>query len=156
MPTLRSFAISDLTPGDLSSIEWSGNAAHIRTVGAKLQEADLDYLAIRGPDGAPVAIGCVTYTDGSGDIGQLSVRDELQSMGLGSRLIAEAERRMRERGIESSTLGVEVGNTRARELYERLGYTECGTVPDSWSYEDAEGNEQVHETEVVLMRKTLL
>jgi ribosomal protein S18 acetylase RimI-like enzyme len=155
MPALRSFAISDLTADDLSSIGWSGNPAHIRTVEAKLQEADLDYLAIRGPDGAPVAIGCVTYSDGSGDIGQLAVREELQSMGLGSRLVEEAERRMRERGLETSTLGVEVGNTRARELYERLGYVECGTVPDSWTYEDAEGNLQVHETEVVLMRKGL-
>jgi ribosomal protein S18 acetylase RimI-like enzyme len=153
--SLRSFELRDLDVTDLPAIAWAGNPAHVRNVEAKLEEADLDYLAIRGPDGAPVAIGCLTYSASSGDIGQLAVRDELQSMGLGSRLIAEAERRLIDRGIEVSTLGVEVENTRARALYERLGYVAFGQEPDSWEFEDAAGQMQLYETHVVHMRKEL-
>jgi hypothetical protein len=67
--------VDDLRESDLPSIGWSGNPAHLRSVGEKLSAAargELDYLAVRAPDGTPLAKGAVEYgsrKDG-GEIGQ--------------------------------------------------------------------------------------
>lgn len=55
---------------------------------------------------------------------------EFTGMGLGGialeRLLAEAKKA----GFEQMELEVYSENTRARKLYERLGFTECGRIPD--------------------------
>jgi ribosomal protein S18 acetylase RimI-like enzyme len=152
--------VDDLRESDLPSIGWSGNPAHLRSVGEKLSAAargELDYLAVRAPDGTPLAKGAVEYgsrKDG-GEIGQLATHPELQGMGLGSHLIAAAEERVRLRGLRWSVVGVEEGNSGAADLYERLGYRTYGREQDSWEVEDSEGNVTVHHAEVVLLRKEL-
>lgn len=144
----------------LHAIRWAGNPSHIRTVAAmhvRQAVGELEYLAVRAPDGVPISIGCVEYAidQTSGDIGQLSTRSELQGLGLATRLISEAERRIRERGRRIATLGVDIADERARALYERLGYRVYGRAPDSWERFDDEGHPYVYETEVVRMRKEL-
>lgn len=55
---------------------------------------------------------------------------EFTGMGLGGialeRLLAEAKKA----GFEQMELEVYSENTRARRLYERLGFVECGSIPD--------------------------
>ncbi|GHG45852.1 MULTISPECIES: hypothetical protein [Amycolatopsis] len=52
-------------------------------------------------------------------------------------------------------LGVEVGNPRARALYERLGYAAYGSEPDGWDELAPDGSIRRYETTCVLMRKPL-
>lgn len=72
------------------------------------------------------------------ELNAITVAPELQSRGVGSALIREAERRVRERGIARVGLAVGVDNRRARALYERLGYAawEHGPFEVSWSAPD--------------------
>jgi ribosomal protein S18 acetylase RimI-like enzyme len=60
------------------------------------------------------------------EINALGVVGELQSQGIGTRLIGKAEKLAKQRGYQAIGLGVEKINERARELYERLGYRDWG------------------------------
>jgi len=76
-----------LTADDLSHISWSGNPAHIRSVAEKLKAAErgeVEYLAVRAPDGSPIAKCVVEYSaaESSGEVAQLAVRDDLQGLGI--------------------------------------------------------------------------
>lgn len=51
---------------------------------------------------------------------------ERRSQGIGTALIAEAERRALARGLDQLGLGVADANWRAADLYRRLGFRETG------------------------------
>lgn len=153
-----SLCVDDLTDADLSHIPWSGSALHIKHVAQELlraQAGEIDYLAVRSPEGYPVSIGGVDYTKESdgGYLWQLGTHPQLRGLGIGTRLIREAERRIVERGKEWARLEVELDNPRAKELYERLGYEVYGTTTDSWKQLDEDGHEVVHTADLFQMRK---
>ncbi len=155
-----SLVVNDLTKADLPLIAWSGGPSHLRSVAAALDRAtsgDIEYLAVRAPGGQPVSKGGIDYTaqEDAGAIYQLATVGELQSLGLGTRLISEAEVRIRRRGLRLAVIGVEDNNLRARALYERLGYRACGHERTSWEREDANGIVSTYETEIVLLKKQL-
>jgi ribosomal protein S18 acetylase RimI-like enzyme len=155
-----SLTVNDLTPGDLERIGWSGGALHVQAVAEALNRAELgevDYLAVRAPDGSPVSIGGVDYAahDGAGTLWQLATHGELTGLGLGTRLIGALEARVRARGLPWAMLGVEEDNTRARALYDRLGYEVCGHEQESWPELDDQGNVFSYHAEITLMRKRL-
>lgn len=54
----------------------------------------------------------------------LVVAEGAEGQGLGGKLAAAAEQTAKERGAKSMTLHVFGNNTRARSLYQRLGYEE--------------------------------
>jgi len=114
-----------------------------------------DYIAVRAPDGLPVAIGLIDYACGEteAEIGQLSVRSDLQGMGLGTHLIGAAEKYIQTRGKQYAVMGVEVGHEQAHNLYKRLGYSLYARKPDSWLVDDGKGGVRLYETEVLLLRK---
>jgi ribosomal protein S18 acetylase RimI-like enzyme/predicted kinase len=152
--------VDELTRDDLPRVAWSGGRLHLESVGRALDRAErgeVEYLAVRAPDGAPVAKGGIDYRQhpGAGTLWQLATHADLQSLGIGSRLIAEAERRIRRRGLSRSVLGVEDDNARARALYERLGYAPCGHEHASWPTEDATGRPAMHHAEITLLDKRL-
>jgi ribosomal protein S18 acetylase RimI-like enzyme len=154
------FAVDDLTLEDVPRIAWSGSRLHLVAVTRALRRVELgevEYLVVRSPDGEPVAKGGIDYVQhrGAGTLWQLATREDLQSRGLGSRLIAEAERRIRRRGLSRAVLGVEEENVRARALYERLGYRVCGHEHDSWETEDDTGRRVMHHAEITLLDKRL-
>jgi ribosomal protein S18 acetylase RimI-like enzyme len=64
-----------------------------------------------------------------GYIQTVAVRSDLRGGGIGTRLIAFAERRIF-RDSPNVFMCVSSFNSRARELYERLGYTLVGELPD--------------------------
>ena len=152
--------VNDLTPADLDRIGWSGGPVHIPAVAHALERAEqgeVDYLAVRSPDGWPVSIGGVDYAahDRAGTLWQLSTHGELTGLGIGTCLIAALEDRIRVRGVPWAMLGVEDCNPRARALYDRLGYQVCGREEASWPEADDQGNIVTYHTELTLMRKRL-
>jgi ribosomal protein S18 acetylase RimI-like enzyme len=156
----RSLTVDDLTTSDLGRIGWSGGPTHIPAVAGALKRAEhgeVDYLAVRSPDGWPVSIGGVNYLDhpGAGTLWQLATHGELTGLGLGTCLIAALEDRIRARGVPWAMLGVEESNPRARALYERLGYEACGHEQACWPEMDDQGNVVTYHTELTLMRKRL-
>ena len=155
-----SLRVDDLTAGDLSRIAWSGSSRHVQAVTEVLDRVSLgetEYLTVRAPDGRPVTIGGINYTEapGVGTIFQLSTHQQLQGFGLGTRLLAAAEERIHQRGVKVARLGVEDDNPRARALYERLGYQDSGRRPASWEAEREDGSLFLYETEVTELDKPL-
>jgi ribosomal protein S18 acetylase RimI-like enzyme len=153
--------VDDLKAEDLAELAWAGDAAHLRSIQTKLlavAQGQADYLAVRAPAGAPLAIGLIDYalSETEAEVGQLAVQPQLQGMGLGTHLIAQAEVRIRARGKQWAVMGVETGHKRTRTLYERLGYTLYDRKPDSWLIDDDQGGVRLYETEVLMLRKSVV
>ena len=155
---VSSLTVDDLSERDVDHIPWSGGALHVKHVAQEIVRAKIgesDYLAVRSPEGYPVSIGCVDYAkkpDG-GYLSQLSTHEQLRGLGIGTRLIQEAERRIVSRGQEWAYLCVETNNPKAKALYERLGYEVYEMGVDSWNQLDQEGNEVLYTTDVFEMKK---
>jgi ribosomal protein S18 acetylase RimI-like enzyme len=152
--------IDDLRPEDLARLGWSGNPEHLRSVDqalGRVASGEVEYLVVRAPGGEPVAKGGIDYTkhEAAGTLWQLVTHDQLRSLGLGTCLIAEAERRIRRRGLPWAILSVEDDNPRARALYARLGYAAWRQETAAWHYEDAQGTLRPYETRVTVLRKHL-
>lgn len=155
-----SLVVDDLTAADLPAIGWSGSPTHIRSVASALERVklgEIEYLAVRAPGGEPVAKGGIDYSkeEEAGELYQLATHPKLQSLGLGTRLIEEAESRIRRRGLQWAVMGVEDSNPRARALYERLGYEPYGRERSSWEHENEHGDIVLYETELTKLRKKL-
>jgi ribosomal protein S18 acetylase RimI-like enzyme len=155
---LSELVLDDLTAADLTAIAWSGGPLHIKAVGEALErvtQGEVEYLVVRDRDSRPVCKGGIDYTEHprAGTIWQVATRKDLEGLGLATRLIAEAERRIAARDLEWSMIGVEDDNERAVRLYTHLGYEPCGREPDSWDELDDQGNIRLYETTITLMRK---
>ena len=88
---------------------------------------------------------------------QLSVWPaEMRGRGVGSALIAEAERLARTKGIRSLTLGVDLEN-QAMRLYERLGYRDWGrgTCEDAYHVVAEDGSVVLQRDVITYMTKEL-
>jgi ribosomal protein S18 acetylase RimI-like enzyme len=153
--------VRDLTHADLPHCTWSGSRSHLRTVAKELERVAAgaaEYLAVCvAKSDLPVAIGGVDYEacPGSGNIHQLATMPALQSCGLGTALIEEAERRILRRGLTRAELGVEHENPRARALYARLGYVAFDDRPDAWDEEGPDGTIRRYETMCAILEKDL-
>jgi len=146
-----------LDADELPLIAWSGSALHLEHVAKQLERVasgDVDYLALR-VDGVPVAKGGIDYAvePGAGTIWQVATHPELEGLGLATRLVRACEERIAGRGLSPVRLSVELDNTRARRLYEYLGYQVCGETPDEWEDQDAEGNRFIYRTTCAQMVK---
>ncbi|WP_433479266.1 GNAT family N-acetyltransferase [Spirillospora sp. CA-142024] len=158
--TMVPLTIRDLTHHDLPLCTWSGSNTHLASVAKALDRVahgEVDYLAVCPPSGLPVAIGGIDYAKapGAGTLWQLAVHTAMQSCGIGTILIQTAEQRIRARNLHRAELSVEEHNSRARALYERLGYVAYGRAPESWDVEAPDGSTTRYETVCTLMRKQL-
>ena len=140
MATVRldvALTVRDLEPSDLADLDWAGSPQHIRALATALERSyadEVELVLIMLGNGLSIAVGAVDFdkrTD-SGELWMLSVRGEWQSLGVGTILINELEARIRRRGLNKATLGVEHDNARAEALYRRLGYRRTGTELDGW------------------------
>lgn len=88
----------------------------------------------------------------------LGVDQALRSRGVGTALVRSAEEAARQRGDDRIGLAVGVSNTRARALYERLGYREAGyaAFEVSGSYVDDHGAERSEGETCVYLAKSLV
>ena len=83
-------------------------------------------------DAAPEPVGLVWFESRerrgkkSAYIYDIQVRPELRGKGYGSAALRAVDAKLREMGVGRVALNVMGWNTRARELYEREGYTVAG------------------------------
>jgi ribosomal protein S18 acetylase RimI-like enzyme len=153
-------ALTNLGTDDLPRIGWSGSPLHLRRVAhelSRVKTGDAEYLAVRAPDGSPLATGGIDYVQepGVGTIWQLATRPDVRRLGIGTRLIDAAEARIRARGCRTAKLSVEHDNPRARALYERLGYLAVGDRGGAWDAQHDDGSIFTHETVLTDMEKHL-
>ena len=136
-PSLDTLIIDDLMEADLPAIAWSGGPGHLRSVARYLARAasgEVEYLAVRTPDGRIVAKAASTTP---------SIRATAPC--CSSPPIPPV----------TATVGCSSNNPGALRLHTRLGYTECGTEDASWETTDAGGRRFTYRTTLTLLRKQL-
>jgi ribosomal protein S18 acetylase RimI-like enzyme len=87
-------------------------------------DAMLPDIRVAGPPGAPLGF-CVVKGD---ELYQLFVSAAARGSGAAAALIADAEARLGERGVETAWLACAVGNDRAARFYEKSGWRLAATV----------------------------
>jgi ribosomal protein S18 acetylase RimI-like enzyme len=93
--------------------------------------------------------------DTSGILSHLLVLGGFRDQGLGTGLLTEAERLLRERGEGRVALMVEKANESAIRLYERLGYAKSGEAAETWAEPTPDGTMQPVEHPSWVMHKLL-
>ncbi|WP_315831068.1 GNAT family N-acetyltransferase [Bradyrhizobium prioriisuperbiae] len=88
----------------------------------RLQAAFPDVYVV-GPAGAPLGF-CVLKGE---ELSQLFVAPEAHGSGVAAALIADAEARLAQRGVETAWLACAIGNDRAARFYEKSGWRLAGT-----------------------------
>jgi ribosomal protein S18 acetylase RimI-like enzyme len=102
----------------------------------------LPHVRVVGPFPRPVGF-CILKGD---ELYQLYVSAEARGSGAARALMADAESRLGEAGVEVAWLACAVGNDRAARFYEKCGWRRAGTVSyqpdgssgpplDVWRYE---------------------
>jgi ribosomal protein S18 acetylase RimI-like enzyme len=147
----------DLEPADLSDLDWSGGPEHIRAVAAALEAAYAEQVAVVVgclPNNRLIALGGVDFRGSkeSGTLWMLAIHERFQSLGAGAQLIAALEQKIIGHGRPLARMLVEHDNSRARALYERLGYSEAGATLDSWPV----GGDRTYVTACTIMERRLI
>jgi ribosomal protein S18 acetylase RimI-like enzyme len=86
-------------------------------------QAALPSIRVAGPLGAPVGFSVLK----GDELYQLFVSREARGSHVAAALIADAEARLAERGVETAWLACAVGNDRAARFYEKSGWRPAGT-----------------------------
>jgi RimJ/RimL family protein N-acetyltransferase len=63
-----------------------------------------------------------------GDIG-IIIREGYRDIGIGTEMLNQLIIQAHERNLKLLTMGVFSTNTRAKHVYEKLGFRECGRIP---------------------------
>jgi GNAT superfamily N-acetyltransferase len=134
----------------------------------RLQEhaAGVINFLVAWEEGNPIGHGYVRWHPGEPlsfsfpdvpSIGDLAVKEELRSRGVGTRLMEEAEDLVLRAGHPQIAVGVDINNYRARSLYERRGYVESGIKPyrSSWSFVDRRGRFTTRTERILYLIKAL-
>jgi GNAT superfamily N-acetyltransferase len=86
--------------------------------------AALPSIRVAGPRGSPGGF-CIVRGD---ELYQLFVSAESRGSGIAAVLVADAEARLADSGIETAWLACAIGNERAARFYEKCGWTRAGTM----------------------------
>jgi ribosomal protein S18 acetylase RimI-like enzyme len=166
---LQQVVIRHVTEADLVAMEWEGEYAHYRNM-----YADAFERALFGR-----SVLWVSELSGKGLLGQVfiqlvcdrpeladghyraylygfRVREAYRSRGIGSMMMKVVESDLRKRGFRSLTLNVAKDNTRARHLYEKMGFRIVAPEPGIWSYLDDKNIWHTVEEPAWRMEKRLL
>jgi GNAT superfamily N-acetyltransferase len=110
--------------------------AHLRIVPAELarvrtlesfrerMRAAINDVRVVGPAGAPLGFHLLK----DDELYQLYVSAAARGTGVAAALIADAEARLAERGVETAWLGCAIGNERAARFYEKCGWHRARTM----------------------------
>lgn len=107
---------------------WEGDADLLRRWTTGVVPQCLVYVAV-DPDDRIVGVVMAQLREEllshqpSAHLEVVAVHADAEGQGIGRRLIEEIEQKVQARGAESLTLHVFGTNTRARSVYERLGFT---------------------------------
>lgn len=74
-------------------------------------------------DGVVIATAMAGFDGHRGWINYLAVAPEYQRLGIGRRMMAEAEARLRELGCPKINLQIRTSNTGVIEFYEKIGFS---------------------------------
>ena len=94
----------------------------------RLDQPGGEYL-VAWEDGAPIGHAHLDWRHDPPELQDVFVLEKQRRRGVAERLSAAAEDRVRERGFDRIALDVDVENTAALALYDKLGYRERGTPP---------------------------
>lgn len=87
-------------------------------------QAAFPNVHVVGPLGAPIGF----YVLKGDELSQLFVSPEAHGSGVAAALIADAEARLAEHGVETAWLACAIGNDRAARFYEKSGWRLVCTV----------------------------
>ncbi len=110
-------AHAQIVPAELTRLRTLESFRH------RLQAA-LPNIRVVGPLGAPVGF-CILKGD---ELYQLFVSAGSRGSGVAAALIADAEARLSESGVETAWLACAIGNGRAARFYEKRGWHRVGTM----------------------------
>lgn len=100
--------------------------ARVRTLESfrdRLEEA-LAHVRVVGPPGDPLGF-CIVK---GSELYQLFVSARSRGSGAAAALIADAEARLAESGVDTGWLACAIGNDRAARFYEKCGWHRVGTM----------------------------
>ena len=86
--------------------------------------SDLPRVRVVGPPGSPVGLCTIKESE----LYQLFVAASARGTGAALALVADAERRLAEAGVETAWLSCAFGNDRAMRFYEKCGWRRVGTM----------------------------
>ncbi len=129
---------------------WSGQVNEV--FGPAIEASDRVLLVALARGRFPIGHALV---DLHGIISHLLVLAGFRDQGLGTALVEESERLIKEAGAGHSTLMVEKVNEGAIRLYERLGYHTTGESSERWPEPTPDGTMQPVEHPSWVMRKDL-
>ena len=131
---------------DLSDLEWFGLLTEyrqtIRNAFQRYQKGEIIML-IAEANHFPIGQVWIDLTkrreQSIGFLWSLRVFTPFQNLGIGTRLIASAERQLKTQRFRISELSVEKDNPHAQRLYERLGYQVVRDNIEEWEYTPPNG-----------------
>jgi GNAT superfamily N-acetyltransferase len=110
-------AHAHLVPGELVRLR---TLEHFR----ERVEAELPKFRVVGPPGDPLGL----YMNKDDELDLLFVARRARGTGVAATLIADAEARLAETGVETAWLACMIGNERAARFYEKCGWRRTGTT----------------------------
>ncbi len=78
-----------------------------------------------------------------GNIG-IALKLRFTGLGIGTVMLERLIAKMKECGMEQAELEVFSINERARHVYEKLGFRECGRMPNAVKYDDGSYADEIH------------
>ena len=81
-------------------------------------------MRVAGPPGSPVGF----YIVKDAELYQLFVAADARGSGAAGALVADAEGRLRAKGVDVAWLACAIGNDRAARFYEKCGWQRAGTM----------------------------
>jgi ribosomal protein S18 acetylase RimI-like enzyme len=153
---------------DVNKLEWFGQYSHFRLLIRKAYREQVHgrrIMLVADFNGFPVGQVIIQMSstniriaDGSTRAYLYSFRvlDLFQGMGIGTRLLHEAEMLLRNRGFSYTSLSVAINNPDAYRLYRRNGYYVLGEDAGRWSYVDQYGITHQVEEPCRVLEKNLI
>lgn len=152
---------------DLSKLEWFGLYRHYRQLYRRTfddQRRGTRLMLVADLNNFPIGQLFIYFADENkpdrprrrGYLYALRVLEPFQGQGIGTRLLHEAEAILQARGYEWGVISAAKDNRRARQLYERLGYTVYAEDPGRWQYIDHEGRARVVDEPSWMLHKPLV
>jgi ribosomal protein S18 acetylase RimI-like enzyme len=96
------------------------------------------------------------YENSIGVLWVFRVLPPFQGIGIGSCLLATAERILKGKDFTTAEIGVEKDNLSAKRLYERLGYQVVGDNVEEWDYTTPSGEVKHSIIDEWIMHKKLV
>ncbi len=74
----------------------------------------------------------------------IALKLKFTDLGIGTIMLERLIEKMKECGMEQAELDVFSANERARHVYGKLGFKECGRIPKAAKYDDGTYDDEVH------------